>query len=93
MPFRPRQPARGRAAPRRRSQADSTGNQPNAYAAIRNLVTDAFCHAGFANIAHARRYYGRNDHRSLTPYEYILNQVSRTHGHITQTRRGPCICR
>jgi len=28
-----------------------TGNQPNAYAAIRNLVTGAFRRAGFANIA------------------------------------------
>ncbi len=33
-----------------------TGNQPNAYAAIRNLVTGAFRRAGFASIAHARRY-------------------------------------
>lgn len=31
-----------------------TGNQPNAYAAIRNLVTGAFRRAGFANIAAAR---------------------------------------
>ena len=47
-----------------------TGNQPNAYAAIRNLVTGAFRRAGFANIAHARRYYGRDDQRILTLYGY-----------------------
>jgi hypothetical protein len=29
-----------------------TGNQPNAHAASRNLVTGAFRRAGFANIAH-----------------------------------------
>jgi predicted transposase YbfD/YdcC len=47
-----------------------TGNQPNAYAAIRNLVTGAFRRAGFANIAHARRHYGRDDQRILTLYGY-----------------------
>ena len=47
-----------------------TGNQPNAYAAIRNLVTGAFRRAGFANIAHARRYYGRDDQRILALYGY-----------------------
>ena len=47
-----------------------TGNQPNAYAATRNLVTGAFRRAGFANIAHARRYYGRDDQRILTLYGY-----------------------
>jgi predicted transposase YbfD/YdcC len=47
-----------------------TGNQPNAYSAIRNLVTGAFRRAGFANIAHARRYYGRDDQRILALYGY-----------------------
>jgi predicted transposase YbfD/YdcC len=47
-----------------------TGNQPNAYAAIRNLVTGAFRRAGFANIAHARRYYARDDQRILALYGY-----------------------
>ncbi len=47
-----------------------TGNQPNAHAAIRNLVTGAFRRAGFANIAHARRYYGRDDQLILSLYGY-----------------------
>ena len=47
-----------------------TGSQPNAHAAIRNLVTGAFRRAGFANIAHARRYYGRDDARILALYGY-----------------------
>ena len=47
-----------------------TGNQPNAYAAIRNLVTGAFRRAGYANIAHAHRYYGRDDLRILALYGY-----------------------
>lgn len=47
-----------------------TGNQPHAYAAIRNLVTGAFRRAGFANIAHARRYYGHDDQRLLALYGY-----------------------
>jgi predicted transposase YbfD/YdcC len=47
-----------------------TGNQPNAHAAIRNLVTGAFRRAGHANIAHARRYYGRDDQRILALYGY-----------------------
>ena len=46
------------------------GNQPNAYAAIRNLVIGAFRRAGYANIAHARRYYGRDDQRILALYGY-----------------------
>jgi predicted transposase YbfD/YdcC len=48
-----------------------TGNQPNAYAAIRNLVTGAFRRTGFANIAHARRYHGRDDQRILALYGYV----------------------
>jgi predicted transposase YbfD/YdcC len=47
-----------------------TGNQPSAYAAIRNLVTGTFRRAGFANIAHVRRYYGRDDQRILALYGY-----------------------
>lgn len=52
-------------------QRARTGNQPNAYAAIRNLVTGAFRRAGFANTAHARRYYGRDDQRILALYGYV----------------------
>ena len=47
-----------------------TGGQPNAYAAIRNLVIGAFRRAGFADTAHARRYYGRDDQRILALYGY-----------------------
>jgi hypothetical protein len=47
-----------------------TGNQPHAYATIRNLVTGAFRRAGFANIAHARRYHSRDDTRILALYGY-----------------------
>lgn len=35
------------------------------HAAIRNLVTGACRHAGFASIAHARRHYARDDRRIL----------------------------
>jgi hypothetical protein len=47
-----------------------TGNQPSAYAAILNLVTGAFRRAGFANIAHARRWHARDDQRILALYGY-----------------------
>ena len=47
-----------------------TGNQPNAYAAIRNLVTGAFRRAGYANIAHARRLHSRDERRILALYGY-----------------------
>jgi len=47
-----------------------TGSQPNAYAAIRNLITGAFRRAGYANIPHARRYYGRDEQRILALYGY-----------------------
>lgn len=47
-----------------------TGNQPNAMAGIRNLVTGAFRRAGYVNIAHARRYHGRDDQRILALYGY-----------------------
>ena len=52
------------------AQKARTGNQPNAYAAIRNLVIGASRRAGFANIAHARRYYARDDQRILALYGY-----------------------
>jgi len=41
-----------------------------AEALIRNLVTGAFRRSGFANTAHARRYYGRDDRRILSLYGY-----------------------
>ena len=47
-----------------------TGNQPWALAAIRNVVTGAIRLAGFANIAHGRRYHGRDDRRILTLYGF-----------------------
>jgi hypothetical protein len=47
-----------------------TGNQPNAYAAIGNLVTGAFGRAGYANVAHARRWHARDDQRILALYGY-----------------------
>ena len=40
-------------------------------AGIRNLVIGAFRKKGHANIAAARRYYGRDDQRILALYEYI----------------------
>jgi predicted transposase YbfD/YdcC len=52
------------------AQKTRTGNQPNARAAIRNLVIGALRRAGHANIAHARRYYGRDDQRILALYGY-----------------------
>jgi len=47
-----------------------TGHQPDAHTAIRNLVMGAFRREGFANIAHVRRYYGRDDQRILALYGY-----------------------
>jgi hypothetical protein len=47
-----------------------TGNQPNAYTAIRNLAIGASRRVGFASIAHARRCYGRDDQRILALYGY-----------------------
>ena len=40
------------------------------YAAVRNLVIGAGRKAGFANIAHVRRYYARDDQRILGLYGY-----------------------
>jgi predicted transposase YbfD/YdcC len=52
------------------AQKTRTGSQPNAHAGIRNLVTGAFRKKGHANIAAARRHYGRDDHRILALYGY-----------------------
>lgn len=52
------------------AQKARTGNQPAAYAAVRNLVIGAARKAGFANIACARRYYARGDQRILALYGY-----------------------
>ena len=56
---------------REHAQRTRTGNQPNAHAGIRNLVIGAFRKRGHANIAHARRYHGRDDRRILALYGYI----------------------
>ena len=72
------------------AQKARTGNMPASLAALRNLVIGATRKAGFANIAHARRYYGRNDQRILTPLRIHLKQAPGTPGarsYITQT--GP----
>ena len=45
------------------AQKTRTAHQSDARAAIRNLVIGAFRSVGYANIAHARRYYGRDDQR------------------------------
>ena len=52
------------------AQKTRTGSQPNAHAGIRNLVTGAFRKKGHANIAAARRHYGRDDQRILALYGY-----------------------
>lgn len=52
------------------AQRARTGNQPAAYAAIRNLIIGAVRKAGFANIASARRHYTRDDQRILALYGY-----------------------
>jgi hypothetical protein len=49
---------------------ESTGHGRRERRSIRNLVTGAFRRAGYANIAHARRYYGRDDLRILALYGY-----------------------
>ncbi len=53
------------------AQKTRTGSQPNAHAGIRNLVIGAFRKKGHANIAAARRHYGRDDQRILALYGYI----------------------
>jgi predicted transposase YbfD/YdcC len=52
------------------AQKARTGNMPANLAALRNLATGAFRKAGFANIAHARRYHTRDDQRILALYGY-----------------------
>jgi predicted transposase YbfD/YdcC len=47
-----------------------TGDLPRALAAIRNTVIGALRLAGFANIAHGRRYHGRDNRRILTLYGF-----------------------
>jgi len=53
------------------AQKARTGSQPNAHAGIRNLVMGACRRKGHANIAAARRYYGRDDQRILALYGYL----------------------
>ena len=67
-----------------------TGSQPNAYAAIRNLVTGEFRRAGFANTAHARRYDGRDDKRILALYGYAETDIKTSGSHNTNTP-GPWV--
>ena len=45
-------------------------SQPAALASIRNLAIGSFRKKGHANIAAARRHYGRDDQRILTLYGY-----------------------
>jgi predicted transposase YbfD/YdcC len=52
------------------AQKARTGNMPATLAAIRNLVIGAFRKAGYANIAHARRYHARDDQHILALYGY-----------------------
>ena len=52
------------------AQKARTGNMPANLAALRNLVIGTFRKTGHANIAHARRYYARNDSRILALYGY-----------------------
>lgn len=47
-----------------------TGNLPRALAAIRNLIIGTCRLAGHANTAAARRYYGRDDSRTLALYGF-----------------------
>jgi hypothetical protein len=47
-----------------------TGNLPRVTAAVCNAVTGAIRLAGFANIAHGRRYHGRDDRRILALYGF-----------------------
>jgi predicted transposase YbfD/YdcC len=53
------------------AQKARTGSQPNAHAGIRNLAMGAFRRKGHANIAAARRYYGRDDRRIFALYGYL----------------------
>jgi hypothetical protein len=51
--------------------AGPLGRPGHAHAAIRKLVTGAFRRAGYANIAHARRWHARDEQRILALYGYI----------------------
>jgi hypothetical protein len=61
------------------AQKAHTGSQPNAYAAVRNRVIGATRDVGFANIAHARRYYARDDQRNPRPLRIHLNRHPEHH--------------
>jgi len=52
------------------AQKARTGNLPANCAALRNLAIGAARKAGFANIAHARRHYARDDRHILELYGY-----------------------
>jgi predicted transposase YbfD/YdcC len=52
------------------AQKARTGNLPANCAALRNLAIGAARKAGFANIAHARRHYARDDQHILELYGY-----------------------
>ncbi len=67
-----------------------TGNQPNAFAAIRNLVTGAFGHAGYANIAHARRRHAATTSASSPSTDTSEPDTENTPLHNTNTP-GPCM--
>src|SRR5579862_1858604 len=62
---------------------EESGSQSNAYAAIRNLVTGASRRTGFANIAHACRYYGGHDER-ISRSMNMCNKTSGTPDRLTQ---------
>lgn len=51
-----------------------TRGVPHALAAVRNLVIGAMRLAGHANIAHARRWYARDTHRTPTLFNITPNQ-------------------
>ena len=69
MPVKPRAPY-ARQDVRRRPPRGPHRNQRNAYATVRNVVTGFFRRAGFGNIAHTRRYYGRDNQRILSLHGY-----------------------
>src|SRR5262249_16790356 len=52
------------------AQKARTGNLPANCAALRNLAIGAARKVGFANIAHARRHYARDDQHILELYGY-----------------------
>src|ERR1035438_3448432 len=60
---------------RRDLQQVRSGSQPNAYAAIRNVVTGAFRCAGYANIAHARRLHPPRRPAHPRPLRILLTRM------------------